>query len=59
MNINPDVLVEYKPTLKTTEYKTMYTLNPEAGKLFDTALTIKPGSHTLEIKTPKEKPNAA
>lgn len=53
--INPDTLIEMKPSLKTTEYKALKALNAEAGTLFENALIIKPGSHTLEFTPPKEK----
>ena len=55
MNINPDTLVEMKPFLNTKGYKTLHTITPEAGKIFDQALVIKPASPTLELIPPKEK----
>lgn len=52
LGINADTLVKYKPELATTSYKAL----PEQARLiFDTALTIKPGSPTLELIPPKEK----
>lgn len=51
--INPDALVETKPSLVTKAYKGLCATNPDAAKVFDTALTIKPASPTLEIVTPK------
>lgn len=55
MKINPDDLVEMKPSLNTKNYRSLQTLNPEACKVFEQALTIKPGSPTLELIAPKEK----
>lgn len=48
--INPDLLIEYKPSLKVREYR---TLTEEQRKLFDQALIIKDGSPQLEIVLPK------
>lgn len=51
LGVNPDTLVEWKPDLKTSVYR---ELTAEQATLFDTALTIKPGSPTLELVAPKE-----
>lgn len=52
LGVNADTLVKYKPEVATTVYKTL----PEQARLvFDTALTIKPGSPTVELVPPKEK----
>lgn len=49
---NVDPVVNNKPTLDTKAYK---MLPPDVAKIFDAALTIKPGSHTLELVPPKKK----
>lgn len=51
--VNPDALVVMKPSLDTKAYKGLCLTNPDAAKVFDTALTIKPASPTLEIVAPK------
>lgn len=48
---NPDPLIDLKPSLNTAVYR---TLSDDNRKIFDQALTIKPGSPTLELKPPKE-----
>lgn len=53
MGVNPDPLLEYNPSLVTSAYKAMATINPEAAHVFDQALTIKPASPTIELKAPK------
>lgn len=50
--VNPDLLVEYKPSLKSATYK---ELTAEQKAIFDHALIMKPGSPTLELVPPKEK----
>jgi len=47
--IKYDELVEYKPSLKLSEYR---TLTAEQQQLFDRALIVKPGSPALEIVLP-------
>lgn len=54
LKVNPDPLINHKPTLDTTAYKTLVQTNPDAAKVFEEALTIKPGSHTLELVPPKK-----
>jgi len=51
--INIDTLLSYKPSLDTKAYKGLMQVNPEAAKVFDQALTIKPASPTLELVAPK------
>ena len=52
LGVSADTLVKYKPEVATTIYKAL----PEQARLvFDTALTIKPGSPTVELVPPKEK----
>jgi len=51
-HINPDVLVQYKPSLVLKEYR---TLTDEERALFDQCLIVKPGSPSLEIVLPKRK----
>lgn len=53
--ISADALVEYKPSLKLKEYR---TLTDEQRKLFDRALIIKPGSPALEIVLPAKRGKA-
>lgn len=48
-----DPLVTFEPKLDTKAYKALLTINAAAGKVMDTALTIKPGSPTLELVAPK------
>jgi len=50
--INPDSLVQYKPSLVIKEYR---HLTEEQHKLFDQCLIVKPGSPSLEIVLPKRK----
>jgi hypothetical protein len=45
-----DRLVKFKPSLSVSEYK---QLGDDAKKIIDTAVTIKPGSTSIEIVTPK------
>jgi len=54
ININPDLLVTMKPTLDLKAYRALVLTNPEAAKVFEQALTIKPASPTLELVQPKE-----
>lgn len=54
MGISIDTLLTYKPFLATAAYKSLVTVNPLAGKIFDQALIIKPASPTLELVPPKE-----
>lgn len=55
LGVNPDPLVKMTPSLDTKAYKSLQTLNADACKVFEQALTIKPGSPTLELVAPKEK----
>lgn len=50
--INPDLLIEMKPSLKMATYR---ELTAEQRKMFDQALTIKPSTPTIELVAPKEK----
>lgn len=50
--INPDTMVQYKPSLVLKEYR---KLTKEEQALFDQVLIIKPGSPALEIVLPKRK----
>lgn len=52
MGVNVDLLIGYEPKLKTATYK---ELTAEQRAIFDQALTIKPGSPTLELVPPKAK----
>jgi hypothetical protein len=47
--VGADSLVEYKPSLVLSEYR---TLTEEQRQLFDQCLEIKPGSPSLEIVLP-------
>lgn len=53
MGVNPDPLVRAEPALETKAYKSLVQTNPDASRVFDQALTIKPGSPTLELIPPK------
>lgn len=53
LQVNPDPLIVMKPSLDTKVYKGLVLANPEAAKVFEQALTIKPASSTLEIVAPK------
>ena len=49
-HVSLDSLIEWKPQLKTKEYREL----PEAArKIFDACLTTKPASPTLELVAPK------
>lgn len=50
--VNSDLLVEYKPSLKTTVYKQLVA---EHRAIFDEALTAKPATPTVELNPPKKK----
>jgi hypothetical protein len=52
MGVNADILVKWSPGLKTATYK---ELTAEQRAVFDQALTVKPGSPTLELVAPKAK----
>lgn len=52
MGVNVDLLIGYEPKLKTTVYR---ELTAEQRAIFDQALTIKPGSPTMELVAPKAK----
>lgn len=52
MGVNVDLLISYEPKLKTATYR---ELTAEQRGVFDQALTIKPGSPTLELVPPKVK----
>jgi hypothetical protein len=49
--VNPDLLVQYKPSLVLREYR---KLTEDQQLLFDECLIIKPGSPSLEIVLPKK-----
>ena len=53
MGINPDPLIRTKPDLDTKAYKSLAQINPDAAHVFEQALTIKPGSPTVELVPPK------
>lgn len=53
MQANPDELLDFKPSLNLKAYRAFQTLHPEAVKVFDEALTTKPGSASLELVEPK------
>ena len=53
MGINPDPLIRTKPDLDTKAYKSLVQINPDAAHVFEQALTIKPGSPTVELVPPK------
>lgn len=53
MGVNPDPLVAMKPNLDVKAYKGLKAINPEASKVFEQALTIKPASPTIELLQPK------
>lgn len=52
MGVNSETLVGWEPKLKTATYR---ELTAEQRATFDQALTIKPGSPTLELLPPEEK----
>ena len=54
MGVNPDTLIEMKPILVLKAYRGLVQINADAAKIFEQALTIKPGSPTLELVAPKE-----
>lgn len=53
MGVNPDPLIRTKPDLDTKAYKALVQINPDAAHVFEQALTIKPGSPTVELIPPK------
>lgn len=55
IGVNPDPLIELKPTLATTAYKSLAIINAQAARVFEQALIIKPASPTIELKAPKVK----
>lgn len=52
VGVNPDTLVQWKPSLKLATYK---ELTAEQRNLMDDAIICKPGSPTIELVAPKEK----
>lgn len=52
LGVNADTLVKYEPKLATAAYR---ALSEQARLVFDTALTIKPGSPTVELVPPKDR----
>lgn len=54
MGVNPDLLIRAVPALETKAYKSLAQINPDAAHVFEQALTIKPGSPTVELVAPKE-----
>jgi len=55
LGVNPDLLIAVKPSLDTKAYKALALTYPEAVKVFDLCLTIKPASPTMELVPPKGK----
>lgn len=53
MGVNPDPLIRTKPDLDTKAYRSLVQINPDAAHVFEQALTIKPGSPTVELVPPK------
>ena len=53
MGVNPDPLIRTKPDLDTKAYRSLVQINPDAAHVFEQALTIKPGSPTVELIPPK------
>lgn len=53
MGVNPDPLIRTKPDLDTRAYRSLVQSNPDAAHVFEQALTIKPGSPTVELIPPK------
>lgn len=53
MGVNPDPLIRTKHDLDTKAYKSLAQINPDAAHVFEQALTIKPGSPTVELVPPK------
>lgn len=53
MGVNPDPLIRTKPDLDTKAYRSLVQSNPDAAHVFEQALTIKPGSPTVELIPPK------
>ena len=51
--VDAGLIVKPEPKLDTKAYKALRDINPEAAKLFETCLTIKPQSPTLELVAPK------
>ena len=52
LGVNPDSLTNTVVTLDTKAYRGLVSLNPEAAKFFESALTIKPASPILELLPP-------
>ena len=55
INVNPDALINMKPSLDTKAYKGLKQVNPDAAKMFEFALIIKDASPTIELVAPKQK----
>jgi pyruvate/2-oxoglutarate dehydrogenase complex dihydrolipoamide acyltransferase (E2) component len=53
--VNADVLVRTQLLLSMEQYRELHEARPEAAKIFDTIVTAKPGSPTLELLPPKDK----
>lgn len=54
LQVNPDPLIVSKPSLDTKAYRVLVQTNPQAAKVFEEALTVKPKSPTLQLIPPKE-----
>lgn len=58
MGVNPDLLIDMKPSLNIKAYKGLQQINEDAVKVFEQALIIKPASPTLELVQPKSSENS-
>lgn len=55
MDIDPDQYFVYDPKLLLKPYRALAEVNKEACKVLESALIIKPGSHTIALIAPKVK----
>lgn len=53
--IKADTLVDMRPSLNLTNYRTLVQIDPDSARVFEGALIVKPASPTLELVAPKQK----
>lgn len=55
INVNPDQLLVMKPTLALKPYRALAAALPNAARIFEQALIIKPATPVVDLVPPKEK----
>lgn len=52
--LDPNSVIKYSPSLITTGFKTLKSTNEAAYTFMQQFVTEKPGSHSIELKPPKD-----